>query len=148
MALRTGVRVVWNDTEYDRLIRSPSGPTARKLGRYAEVVAQGMKRRAPVSPDGSNGRPSGYMRSSVGWIVTVDIHGLVAVVSCNATTPDGFPYPMVVEFGSEAHMIRTTGPWPLRDKYGHVFGPVVKHPGTDPQPFMRPALDDIRGREV
>lgn len=44
------------------------------------------------------------------------------------------------EYGSAPHLIRSTGPWPLRNKEtGQVFGRVVKHPGTPEQPFMRPA---------
>lgn len=145
--MATGGRVVWNDDEVDRLLHSESGPTARKLQGYAEVVTQGAKRRAATSPDGSYGRPSGYMRSGIGWRILTDAGGLVARVEAPATTPDGFPYPMVVELGSKAHEIKSHGPYPLRNKYGTVFGNRVWHPGTEPQPFLRPALDDIRGAE-
>jgi hypothetical protein len=45
------------------------------------------------------------------------------------------------EYGSAPHKIRSTGPWPLRNREtGDVFGRVVNHPGTPAQPFMRPAL--------
>lgn len=45
------------------------------------------------------------------------------------------------EYGSQPHLIRSHGPYPLRSREtGEVFGPVVMHPGTPAQPFMRPAL--------
>lgn len=46
-----------------------------------------------------------------------------------------------VEYGTHPHMIRSRGPWPLRNREtGEVFGRVVNHPGTPAQPYMRPAL--------
>lgn len=143
--MATGGRIIWHDEVLDELLNGPEGPVGRNLQAKAEVVTQGAKRRAPVSPDGSHGRPSGYMRSRIGWRIFKDSDGLVAIVESPATTPDGFPYPLVVEVGSAPHIIESHGDYPLRDKYGNVFGKRVHHPGTSPQPYLRPALDDIRG---
>lgn len=144
--MAVGGRIVWNDAELDRILESPDGPVGRRLQTFAEVVTQGAKRRAPVSPDGSHGRPSGYMRSRIGWRIFKDSRGLVAVVESPATTPEGFPYPLVVELGSAPHIIESHGDYPLRNRRtGQVFGKRVHHPGTSPQPYLRPALDDIRG---
>jgi hypothetical protein len=45
------------------------------------------------------------------------------------------------EYGSRPHIIRSTGPWPLRNREtGEVFGPSVRHPGTPEQAFMRPSI--------
>jgi hypothetical protein len=53
----------------------------------------------------------------------------------------GIDYWATVEYGSRPHIIRSHGPWPLRNREtGQVFGRVVHHPGTPEQPFMRPAL--------
>ena len=53
----------------------------------------------------------------------------------------GVDYAASVEMGSRPHVIRSHGPWPLRNREtGQVFGQVVHHPGTKAQPFMRPAL--------
>lgn len=50
-------------------------------------------------------------------------------------------YWATVEYGSAPHEIRSTGPWPLRNREtGQVFGPRVWHPGTPAQPFARPAV--------
>lgn len=144
--MAVGGRIEWDDSELDKLLNGTEGPVARDLQGKAEVVTQGAKRRAPVSPDGSHGRPSGWMRSHIGWRITKDSRGLVAIVESPATTPEGFPYPLVVELGSAPHIIESHGDYPLRNrKTGQVFGKRVRHPGTDPQPYLRPALDDIRG---
>lgn len=145
--MATGGRITWNDREFNRLLNSESGPVARYLGRVGEVGTQGAKRRAPVSPDGSNGRPSGYMRSKIGWTVDKDDQGLYVDIQSPAETPEGFPYGLGVEVGTAAHTIRSKGPYPLRDKHGKVFGKEVQHPGTDPQPYLRPSMDDIRGMD-
>jgi hypothetical protein len=145
--MATGGRITWNDREFNRLLNSESGPVARYLGRVGEVGTQGAKRRAPVSPDGSNGRPSGYMRSKIGWTVDKDDQGLYVDIQSPAETPEGFPYGLGVEVGTAAHTIRSKGPYPLRDKHGKVFGKEVQHPGTNPQPYLRPSMDDIRGMD-
>ena len=53
----------------------------------------------------------------------------------------GTDYWAHVEYGTRPHVIRSKGPWPLRNlETGQVFGPVVHHPGTAAQSFMRPAI--------
>lgn len=143
--MATGGRIIWDDSELNRLLNSEHGPVAQYLVRVGEVGTQGAKRRAPVSPDGSNNRPSGYMRSKIGWVIGTDSQGLYVDIQSPAQTPEGYPYGLGVEVGTAAHVIRSKGPYPLRDKHGRVFGRVVQHPGTNPQPYLRPAMDDIRG---
>jgi hypothetical protein len=142
--MATGGRIVWDDKELNQILNSESGPLGILCARIGEVGTQGAKRRAPVSPDGSHGRPSGYLRSQIGWKVGSDPEGVYVDVISPAETPEGYPYGLGVEVGTVAHIIRSKGPYPLRDKKGNVFGPVVRHPGTNPQPYLRPAMDDIR----
>ena len=53
----------------------------------------------------------------------------------------GTDYWADVEYGTRPHIIRSHGAYPLRNRAtGQVFGPVVHHPGTPAQPFMRPAI--------
>jgi hypothetical protein len=141
-----GGRTSWNQHAEDALRRSSA--VHRMLGRAGEIVAQGAKRRAPTSPDGSNGRPSGYGRSQIGWELREDGQGPYVDVTSPATTPDGVPYMLIQELGSVAHPIDSHGDYPLRDKHGTVFGRHVEHPGTQPQPHLRPALDDLRGKTL
>jgi len=142
--MATGGRIIWNDRELNRLLNSEAGPVGLYLVRVGETGAQGAKRRAPVSPDGSHGRPSGYMRSQIGWTIGTDDQGLYVDIQSPAKTPNGYPYALGVEVGTAAHTIKSHGPYPLRDKKGRVFGREVHHPGTNPQPYLRPAMDDIR----
>jgi hypothetical protein len=143
--MATGGRIIWDDPVFNVVLNSVHGPVGRHLARCGEVGAQGAKRRAPTSPDGSNGRPSGYGRSQIGWQIGTDSEGLFVDISSPATTPNGYPYMWGVEVGTAAHIIRSHGPYPLRNrKTGQVFGREVHHPGTQAQPHLRPALDDIR----
>lgn len=51
------------------------------------------------------------------------------------------PYAGFVSGGTRPHIIRSKGPWPLRNKYtGQVFGRVVWHPGTRPNNYLDRAL--------
>jgi hypothetical protein len=141
-----GGRLAW-DSAWEQQILQASG-LHRILGRAGEITTQGAKRRAAVSPDGSHGRPSGYMRSHIGWALGEDSHGPYVDVAATATTPEGHTYPLDVELGTKPHLIVAHGPYPLRDKHGRVFGRVVHHPGTQAQPFLRPALDDLAGQQL
>lgn len=145
--MATGGRIEWDSTELDSLLYSENGPVARRLMRDAERVTQEAKRLAPVSPDGSHGRASGYMRSEIGWVIGTDDEGLYADIQSPAVSPTGYPYPLGVEVGTVAHVIRSHGPYPLRDKYGNVYGQEVNHPGTPPQPYLRPSLEILRGTD-
>ncbi|GAA3027244.1 hypothetical protein [Streptosporangium longisporum] len=141
-------RFDWNEREADDLLRSQDGPVGRNLARDAETVARGMRRRAPVSRDGSHGRPPGYMRSKIGWSMHRDELGLYADIGTTARTPDGDPYPLYVEYGTRPHTIRPKKPGGTLHWVGadgtHHFAQEVHHPGTRAQPFIRPALDDLR----
>lgn len=146
MAVGGRVQLVFDETAMAELLRGPQGPVARDLERKGEIVAQGAKRRAPVSPDGSNGRPSGYLRSQIYWQLGGDEIGLYVDIHSPAKTPDGAPYGLFMEVGTAPHVIRSHGPYPLRNaRTGQVFGPIVNHPGTAAQPHLRPAIEDLRG---
>jgi hypothetical protein len=139
-----GGRFVWDERELAEFLHGPDGPVGRDLARRGEKGTQSAKRRVPVSPDGSHGRPSGYTRSQIGWRLGRDSAGLYVDVVSPAKTPDGIPISLLLEFGTRPHVIESHGDYPLRDaKTGQVFGRRVKHPGTAPQPHLRPALFDM-----
>ena len=146
MAVGGRVQLVFDEAAMAELLHGPAGPVARMLESKGEIVTQGAKRRAPVSPAGSGGRPSGYLRSNIHWKLGTDTLGLYVDVMSPATTVDGDPYGLFVEVGTVPHVIRSHGPYPLRNRRtGQVFGPIVNHPGTAAQPYLRPALEDLRG---
>ena len=131
-------RVRWNNREAERLLNSSTGPVGRDLREKAARVQQEAKRLCPVSPNGSNGNPSGHLRSSISADVGRDGEGLYADVGTDVD------YALPVELGTRPHIIESHGDYPLRDAHGNVFGKRVQHPGTEAQPYLRPALDVIR----
>lgn len=117
------------------------------LDQAAVVVAAGQKRRIPVSQDGSNGRPAGYARDRIHVERGRDLAGPFRDIGSDATTPEGYPYPLGLEVGTRAHVIESHGDYPLRNrKTGQIFGKRVDHPGTKPFPWCRAALQDLAGR--
>jgi hypothetical protein len=82
-------------------------------------------------------RPSGYLRSSI--IKVRDLDGSILI---GPTAP----YGGFVNNGTPPHVIRSTGPWPLRNRAsGQVFGPVVRHPGTAATHFVEHSVDGLAG---
>lgn len=148
MAGGRGFSINFNEAELRELLHSEHGAVARKMARYGEIVTQGAKRRAPVSPRGSGGRPSGYLRSKIGWQVGRDQLGLYVDIASPARTPQGEPLGLFMEVGTRPHVIRPKKPdgWLRWVSGGKVhFAKVVHHPGTSAQPHLRPALEDLRG---
>jgi hypothetical protein len=94
----------------------------REVDVVRERVADWARRLCPVD--------TGRLRASI----RVDGEDVV----CGGPGADYWP---TVEFGSVPHIIRSHGPWPLRNRRtGQVFGRMVHHPGTPEQPFMRAAF--------
>lgn len=84
-------------------------------------------------------RPSGYLRNSIEAF----------------PAPGGFDvgptadYGRFVNDGTRPHVIRSHGPWPLRNRAtGQVFGRTVHHPGTAPTYFVQRAAADLDGTVV
>lgn len=133
-------RLVWNDAEANRLLKSERGPVGRDLRSKGTTVERGAKRRCPVSPEGSNGNPPGHLRDSIeSSDVGRDAQGLYVDVGTDVS------YALFPELGTRPHVIESHGDYPLRNKQGRVFGKRVNHPGTKATPYLRPALDDLRG---
>ena len=100
-----GFDIRFNEAELQQLLRGPDGPVGRRMARYGEIVTQGAKRRAPVSPRGSGGRPSGYLRSKIGWQLGRDEIGLYVDIASPARTPQGEPYGLFVEVGRPSSVV-------------------------------------------
>lgn len=133
---------------FDRKAKDLGEPA---LSAGADIVADGQRRRIPVSRDGSYGRGPGYARSKIHIERGTDDEGPFRDIGTgdDALTPDGANYPLILELGSRPHIIRSKGDYPLRNrKTGQVFGREVRHPGTQPYPWLRAALADLEGREL
>lgn len=106
--------VVLDERALQQFLTSPAGPVGQLLATLGARVAQSAKRHAPVSPHGSHGRGSGYLRSRIGWEVKRDRRGLHVDITSPARTGDGrdFPYgyaqSLEVLHGRGGHRIKTT----------------------------------------
>ena len=127
-----------------------SALAAPKVTKGALAVAAAQRAAIPVSRDGSYGRPPGYARSRIAARPTVSLQGGLAFnVGSDATSPEGFPYPLVLDRGSRPHTIRSKGNYPLRNpKTGQVFGREVRHPGTEPTFWCTASLLVLRGMKL
>lgn len=75
---------------------------------------------------------------------TMELHDSIEVVhqpgSLTGTVVVGTDHWAPTEYGSEPHIIESTGDHSLSNGTGEFYGRIVHHPGTPEQPFMRPAL--------
>lgn len=131
------------DRDWETTVTELSSPA---MERGAQIVADGQRRRIPVSTEGSYGRAPGYARSRIHVERGRDERGRWWDIGSDAKTPDGTDYPLILELGSRPHVITSHGDYPLRDRHGRVFGRSVRHPGTRPYPWCRAALQDLAGR--
>lgn len=98
---------------------------------------------APVDKQGGGGRLRDahrlYARGGSGRFVSQTRPGKELV--CQYEIAVEVPYAAFVIRGTRPHLIRSTGPWPLRNaKTGAVFGPVVNHPGNAPNNYLERAM--------
>lgn len=112
----------------------------RYLNDKMQRVAAVARQRAPVGKKPNAGR----LRNSI-RVVARDAGGRFAspgsVNVASAAVVVNVPHAIFVVQGTAPHIIRSTGPWPLRNaQTGQVFGPVVRHPGTRPNNFLAVAL--------
>lgn len=129
-------------------VKAVTGLADPKIRAGAERVAEAQRAAIPVSSDGSYGRPPGYARSRIGVRVGFGPQGRYYDIGSDATTPDGFPYPTVLDVGSRPHVIESHGDYPLRSRDGRVFGKRVMHPGTQPTYWCRRSLLVLAGRRL
>jgi hypothetical protein len=140
------VRIVFDQGAISLLARDNLNVIAA-MEYLSGKVLQEMKARCPVSPVqpvyATKGRtvaggrrlvgdfplrPSGYLRSSCRRLREPDGGYIIGPTA---------PYSLYVNNGTPPHVIESHGPWPLRNRAtGQVFGRVVHHPGTSPQPFI------------
>ena len=111
-----GGTVDWDEGAFKDLL-SDHGDVARYLLNVGEKVTREAKRLAPVSKKGSNGRPSGWLRSHIGHNIGSDAEGVYVDIYSAAKSPQDDPYGLFQEVGTYK---------------------------MKAQPHLRPALDVIR----
>lgn len=148
------IRITWDEAAVRADCASPNTAVGRAMETLAGHLQSEMKRRCPVSPHGRPesgrgrwpARQSGTLRNSIVKVRQPDGSWLVGPTD---KTEDGQFLGPLLERGTPAHPIDSRGPWPMRNPdTGQVFGPHVDHPGTRPQPFIRPAAEAMHGYKV
>lgn len=108
---------------------------------FTHVGAQVKAITEAVADDARAGCPvdSGDLLSTIGTRYPGRLRGVVKVGGRGILAHD-VDYWADVEYGTAPHWITSHGPWSLRSDEGVYFGRRVWHPGTQAQPFMRPAI--------
>jgi hypothetical protein len=133
-----------------------------KMHDAADIVERGAKLRCAKS--------SGATAAAIHQRDGVDAQGPSYDVVSDHKTADGYPVGLGLEVGTKAHRIypkraaalafywakigktaivpRDPGPTYHTPSHLVIGKGYVDHPGTKPQPYLRPALDDLRGRRL
>jgi HK97 gp10 family phage protein len=124
-------RVSTNGLEFDAVAQKLSGALKQKLiERLTDIAFAAAFWGAPVK--------TRYLASTI----TKNVGQGEGLVAANA------PYAAFVEFGTAPHEIRPVNGGVLAFEVAGkmVFTPLVHHPGTKANPFMKRALDETRSK--
>jgi hypothetical protein len=106
----------------------------RAMDAAVDVVANEARLRAPSK--------TGELANSIG----VAVGGSFRADTLTGVVSAGAPHALAVEDGTRPHVIRPRFRRALRfpsagGRGGFAFAKKVHHPGTDPKPFLEPALE-------
>jgi hypothetical protein len=124
-------RVSTGGLEFDAVVQKLSGSLKQKLiERLTDIAFASAFWGAPVK--------TGYLASTI----TKSVGQGEGLVAANA------PYAAVVEYGTTPHEIRPVNGGVLAFEVAGkmIFTPLVHHPGTRANPFMKRALDETRSK--
>jgi len=98
-------------------------------------VTNTAMREAPVNKQSGGGN----LRQSIKYRITGPASGVVEVSGAGGAP---HPYAIYVHEGTRPHIIRVVNKKVLANRRtGQIFGKVVRHPGTSPNPFLQRAVD-------
>ncbi len=108
----------------------------------ARVIRDEARRRAPVGKHGPaqlGDHTAGNLKRSI--VTRVRRRGVATGVTVSIGATKQAWYAHIVEMGAAAHTIVVGKTKKALASGGVFFGRKVDHPGSAPQPFLRPALD-------
>lgn len=112
----------------------------------ANVIAKRAKELCPVSePNAENKKKynlyKGALRDTIRVSTTIKLGAVIAIIKAGGKAKRGaiVYYVHMVESGTAAHLIKPTKARSLLINGKNRES--IQHPGTKPQPFMRPAMD-------
>jgi hypothetical protein len=150
------IRVLWDDAAIRLDTQRAGGPVDRAMSRLADEAMLVMKQLAPVYSGPRRGpttghprqaaRASGTLRSSIRKFRQAD--GSYLIGPTDQVAPGVF-LGLLIESGTRPHTITSHGRWPLYNAATRsAFGRSVRHPGTRPRPFIKPAARSLNGRTL
>jgi hypothetical protein len=138
----SGLDQLINVIQGDKILSEVLAPAVDQLQKDKDTLKDSATNLANVIAE----RIKSYQEQFISMnqsIVTGNMHDTIFVdpqgdgeaeVGATALSEKGFPYPIVVEKGSDPHEIENA--------FGR--GITVQHPGTSPKPFVGPSLDYIK----
>lgn len=143
MAVNIQVKIEGLDKLKLALIKSPElviGQIEKAIGKSMVTLENEAKKEAPVNK-GTGGGHKGYGGNLRQNIIPAKESRIRSRLESRA------PYSVYVHEGTRPHLIRSRGPWSLRNAItGQAFGRIVHHPGTKANPFFERALRNSRDR--
>lgn len=141
------VRVKFSEAEIRAFLNDPNGPVAHlleELGGRAAVFARAKVNKRVVGSPGKSGRP-GTSTPPGGTAASIisTMHASEAEVPWSEISAEGAA--IFLEKGTRQHEIKSLGPWSLSNYATGYFGPLVKHPGARPYPFLMESLWSLQG---
>ncbi len=113
---------------FKRAPKMVSDETSKAIQKSVLTVQSNAVKEAPVNKQGGGGNLRQNIRSRM-------MNNFSGIIEARA------PYSLFVHEGTRPHIIRSKGPWALRNKRtGQVFGRVVHHPGTTANKFFLRAV--------
>lgn len=121
------------------LLELPTSPVSRYVTRLADDTAEQARQNAQTNFRSRTGN----LVQSIGVFPRETNDGLEYEVGT-----DGAPYGLVLELGSDAHVIQAVRFPVMFSEQGHpdpLIDPqrMVNHPGTQARPWLRPALEQV-----
>jgi hypothetical protein len=143
-----GIKTRFDESEIRAFLNDPLGPVAhliQELGGRAALIARTKVRKRTVGSPGKSGKPGNSVPPG-GTLASIEAF----LVATGADTPmsgiSAAGAAIFLEKGTRPHIIESHGPWSLSNYATGYFGPLVKHPGARPWPFLVESLWALQGQ--
>ena len=139
-------RARFSEAEIRAFLNDPAGPVAHLMAELGLRGAQNAKQNVRKQLDwqkGKKGRGGGFPPGYTASTIESYLHAIGSTTPWAEVAASGAA--QFLERGTKPHIIESTGPWSLSNYATGYFGPVVKHPGARPYPFLLESLWELQG---
>ena len=146
----SGLEAVKNAIESDPILSQVLAPAVQQIEKDKQLLKDGANNLAEATSEQIRSYQEEYIRAngSIDTSLMVDTifvepDGEASyLVGATALSEYGFPYPVVVDGGSDPHVIEGN-PYLFWEGANHPVRSVM-HPGTKPRPFVQPSLESAK----